>query len=62
MYLCGVQVVNLIRTKLHEHRSLETAARDVTFEAVAGGSVDNVSVLILAFNQRLKGGEGGVRR
>lgn len=49
-----LQVVNLIRTKLQEHRSLETAVRDVTAEALAAGSVDNVSVVVLAFHQKLK--------
>ena len=48
------QVVNLIRTGLCEHRSLEAAAHDVTTEALACGSVDNVSVIILAFHQRLQ--------
>lgn len=50
----AAQVVNLIRTKLQEHRSLETAVRDVTAEAISAGSVDNVSVVVLAFHQKLK--------
>lgn len=44
-------VVNFVRLSLHEHKNIERAARDVANEAIRQGSVDNVSVVIVAFHQ-----------
>ena len=45
------QVVNFIRLRLQSHRDLNRVAEEVTKEALRQQSVDNVSVIIVAFNQ-----------
>jgi len=45
------QVVNFIRLSLNEHRDIERAAREIAEEALTQGSVDNVSVVLVAFHQ-----------
>lgn len=42
--------VAYVRNMLHKHRDLEEAARGLTKEAIARGSVDNVTVLIMSFH------------
>ena len=45
------QVVNFVRLRLQSHRDLNRVAEEVTKEALRQQSVDNVSVIIVAFNQ-----------
>ena len=42
--------VTFVRNMLHKHRDLGEAARELSREALARGSVDNVTVLILSFH------------
>ena len=44
-------VANFIRGELNDHGDLQKAARAVTEEALRRGSVDNVSVILVALNQ-----------
>ena len=44
-------VTNFVRGELNAHRDLQRAAKAVTEEALRRGSVDNVSVIIVALNQ-----------
>ena len=48
------QVVNFVRRSLQLHGDLERAVKDLTQEALLLGSVDNISVIIIAFNQKVK--------
>ena len=50
------QVVNFVRTRLNEHRDLARVARELTDEALRNSSVDNVSAIVVAFNQQLQPG------
>ena len=43
-------VANFIRGELNDHGDLQRAARAVTEEALRRGSVDNVSVILVALN------------
>uniref|UniRef100_A0A7S2BV78 Uncharacterized protein n=1 Tax=Octactis speculum TaxID=3111310 RepID=A0A7S2BV78_9STRA len=45
------QVINFIRRRLSSHRNLVRMAKEVTAEALREKSVDNVSVIIVAFHQ-----------
>jgi serine/threonine protein phosphatase PrpC/tRNA A-37 threonylcarbamoyl transferase component Bud32 len=49
--LSGRVVANFIRGELNDHGDLQKAARAVTEEALRRGSVDNVSVILVALNQ-----------
>lgn len=42
--------VTFVRNKLHKHRDLEEAARELSKEALTRGSVDNVTVLVMSFH------------
>lgn len=44
--------VTSVRQKLHKHRDLEQAARELSAEALARGSVDNVTVVVMSFHYR----------
>ena len=44
-------VTNFVRAELQRHRDLQRAAKALTEEAIARGSVDNVSVIIVALHQ-----------
>ena len=44
-------VTNFIRAQLHRHADLQKAAKALTEEAINRGSVDNVSVIIVALHQ-----------
>ena len=48
------QVVNFVRLRLSSHRDMSRVAEEVTAEALRQGSVDNVSVVIVAFNQDMR--------
>uniref|UniRef100_A0A7S3NHX4 PPM-type phosphatase domain-containing protein n=1 Tax=Aureoumbra lagunensis TaxID=44058 RepID=A0A7S3NHX4_9STRA len=43
--------INFVRVELHRHHNLQHAARNLTAEALRCGSIDNVSVVILAFKE-----------
>ena len=42
--------VTYVRNMLHKHKDLEAAARSLSNEAIARGSVDNVTVLVMSFH------------
>jgi serine/threonine protein phosphatase PrpC len=42
--------VTFVKNMLHKHRDLEEAAKALSREALARGSVDNVTVLIMSFH------------
>ena len=49
--LSAQTVTNFVRGELNAHRDLQRAAKAVTEEAIRRGSVDNVSVIVVALNQ-----------
>lgn len=42
--------VNFIRSKLYQKIDLQQATKDLVVEALESGSIDNVTVLVMAFN------------
>jgi len=44
-------VTNFIRAQLNDHNDIQRAAKNITEEAIKRGSVDNVSVIIVALHQ-----------
>ena len=49
--MASQEVVNFVRSRLSEHRDLARVAKELTQEALHNASVDNVSAVIVAFNQ-----------
>lgn len=47
------QVINFVRRRLSIHRSLSGVTQELVEEALKQSTVDNVSVVIVAFNQRV---------
>ena len=45
------EVINFVRIRLSEHRDLARVAQELTQEALHNASVDNVSAVVVAFNQ-----------
>jgi len=49
--------INVVRKSLNKHHKVKDAARELVKEAIKLGSVDNVSVVIVVFNQKVDGEE-----
>ena len=57
--MASQEVVNFVRIRLSEHRDLARVAKELTQEALHNASVDNVSAVIVAFNQAPHPRNGG---
>ena len=53
-------VINFVRKQLNKKAELQVAARELVTEALALGSVDNITVLIITFH--LKDKAGGMKK
>ncbi|GMH50991.1 hypothetical protein TL16_g00921 [Triparma laevis f. inornata] len=53
------QAVNFVRTCLNRHHKVKLAAKEIIREALKMGSIDNVSAVIVMFNQSDGKGGGG---
>jgi serine/threonine protein phosphatase PrpC len=46
------KAVQFVRMKLSKQRDLQNAAKELTLEALKRGSIDNVTVLLIAFHMK----------